>query len=417
MLSRHEAEGQESASAPQLSVVLVAAGRSARMNGRDKVFAPLQGKPVLAWSLSAFQSSPLVGAVAVVLAPHNVHLGKQICTEAEADKVVAVVQGGSRRQDSVLQGLRALEESGRLGSFVAVHDGARPFVDTSMIERGLRAAVAHQAAVAAIPVVDTIKEVDEAGVVQRTLDRKALRAIQTPQVFQSSLLLRAFANVHINVTDDAALVEQTGVRVAVFEGDRDNLKITTPGDLEVAEAIALRRTGATPTVPHSARVRWGTGFDGHGLAEGGPLKLGGIAIPYERHLAGHSDGDVLLHAVASAILGASGLGDLGTHFPSSDAALAGIDSAEILARSSAKARNRGWLTTYLDATIVAQQPRLGPHLDAMRRRIADVLGLPATSVNVKVTSTDRVGAIGRGEGIAAQAIATLQRISDTITAS
>ena len=202
------------------------------------------------------------------------------------------------------------------------------------------------------------------------------------------------------------MVELGGGLVAVFDGHPENIKITTPDDLLVAGLIASRRQGVEPS---TGEQRWGTGFDGHRFVPGGPLRLGGVDVPFDRHLEGHSDGDVLLHALSSSILGAASLGDLGSVFPSSDQQLAGIDSGVILARCVKMARSGGWAVTHLDATIVAQRPKLAGHLRDMAMQIATTANIPLTSVNIKVTSTDGVGAIGAGEGIAAQAIATLSR--------
>ena len=242
--------------------------------------------------------------------------------------------------------------------------------------------------------------------VTRTLDRSGLWAIQTPQVFRAEVLSEAYESVAADVTDDASMVEQAGGLVAVFDGHPENIKITTPDDLLVAGLIASRRAGAEPS---AGEQRWGTGFDGHRLAAGGPLRLGGVDVPFDHHLEGHSDGDVLLHALSSSILGAASLGDLGSVFPSSDQQLAGIDSGVILAECVRLALANGWVVTHLDATIVAQRPKLAGHLGEMTNQVAKIAKIPLSSVNIKVTSTDGVGAIGAGEGIAAQAIATLSR--------
>jgi 2-C-methyl-D-erythritol 2,4-cyclodiphosphate synthase len=206
-----------------------------------------------------------------------------------------------------------------------------------------------------------------------------------------------------DVTDDAALVELIGGTVGLFDGHPDNIKLTTPDDIERAESILARRNVGGAGVSN----RWGTGFDGHALVSGGPLRLGGVNIEHDRHLEGHSDGDVLLHAIASAILGAAGLGDLGSNFPSGDPTYAGIDSRELLRRAASMAGDAGWEVAYLDATIIAQQPKLAPYVNRIKDSIAETLLIPVESVNIKITSTDHVGAIGAGEGIAAQAIATL----------
>ena len=391
---------------PSLGVIVVAAGSSTRMGGGDKQFADLHGQPVLGYSLKVFAGCKHVARIALVLSPDNLERGRRYVSEAGLDELVVCVQGGERRQDSARIGLETLKFSAPRSEFIAVHDGARPFVDESMIERGLASARITGAAVAAVPVKDTIKASGPDRVVTKTLDRSGLWAIQTPQVFRTEVLSAAYESVTADVTDDASMVELAGRKVAVFDGHSENIKITTPDDLLAAGLIASRRGGAQPS---TGEQRWGTGFDGHKLAAGGPLRLGGVEIPFDHHLEGHSDGDVLLHALSSSILGAASLGDLGSVFPSSDQRLAGIDSGFILAECVRMALECGWVVTHLDATIVAQRPKLAGHLGEMSNQVARIAGIPPSSVNMKVTSTDGVGVIGAGEGIAAQAIATLSR--------
>ena len=389
-----------------LGVIIVAAGSSTRMGGGDKQFADLNGEPVLAYSLKVFARCKQVAGIALVLSPDNLDRGRRLVSDSGLDDLVICVKGGDRRQDSARIGLEALTSSVGETELIAVHDGARPFVDESMIERGLGAARVTGAAVAAVPVKDTIKVSGPNRLVTKTLDRSGLWAVQTPQIFRTGVLSAAYETVTAEVTDDAAMVELAGGLVAVFDGHPENIKITTPDDLLVAGLIASRRRGVKTT---KGEQRWGTGFDGHRLTDGGPLRLGGVVIPFDQHLEGHSDGDVLLHALSSSILGAASLGDLGSVFPSSDQQLAGIDSGVILAECVGMALENGWAVTHLDATIVAQRPKLAGHLSEMAKHIAKTANIPLMSVNIKVTSTDGVGAIGAGEGIAAQAIATLSR--------
>ncbi|MBI2965133.1 MAG: 2-C-methyl-D-erythritol 4-phosphate cytidylyltransferase [Chloroflexi bacterium] len=387
--------------AATLGVVVVAAGRSARMLGLDKVFVPVLWTPLLAYSLETFQRSPRAGDVVVVVSEPNLATAKELIAVRELTKIRAVVAGGARRQDSVRNGLNALP----MADWVAVHDGARPFVDEPMIERGMEAVAATGAAVAAIPVRDTIKQVDVARTVTATPPREGLWAAQTPQVFGRELLEWCHREVVDDVTDDAAMVERLGGKVVIFEGSPWNIKVTTREDLVIAEAIAAHLQGRQGA---AEQVRYGTGFDGHRLVPGGPLRIGGTDVPFDFHLEGHSDGDVLLHSVASAVLGGAGLGDLGQHFPSSDPSLKGIDSRLLLQRAVALAGDAGWLVEFVDATIIAQRPKLASYLQTIARSIAGTLGVEPGHVNVKATSTDNVGAIGQGEGIAAQAIATVR---------
>jgi 2-C-methyl-D-erythritol 4-phosphate cytidylyltransferase/2-C-methyl-D-erythritol 2,4-cyclodiphosphate synthase len=388
----------------KVGVVLVAAGTSSRMKGTDKQVADLRGWPVFLHSLKVFDLSDAAHAVSVVFSESNIKAGREAIESAGLRKVVATITGGARRQDSVRLGIEALIGASGDLDFIAVHDGARPFVDEEMLLRGLEAAAAAGASVAAVRVKDTIKEAGDDGAVAATPDRSRLWAVQTPQVFRAAVLIEAHRSVLADVTDDASMVERAGGAVTVFEGDYDNIKITTPGDLAIAEAIYDRRSGQPAG---NAPRRWGIGFDGHKLVPGGPLKLGNVEIEFDHNLEGHSDGDVLLHAIASAFLGAAGLGDMGSNFPSSDQSLRGIDSADLLKRALRKLADRGWAPERLDATIIAQRPRLSAHVPAIRDRIAGIAGLEREAVNIKVTSTDHVGAIGEGQGIAAQAIATI----------
>ncbi len=395
-------EGVLESTQSDVGVVLLAAGGSTRMGG-DKMLLELAGTPLLEYSLETFQRSDRVSEIVVVVSDANQDAISDLVSNSDYDKVLAVIVGGARRQDSTANGVdRLMAEVGPGLKYVLVHDGARPFVDEAMIERGLMAAAEHGAAVPGLPVSDTIKSVGGDGTVEQTLDRSLLRAIQTPQVFRVDILARSLGPTE-DVTDDAALVELIGGTVGLFDGHPDNIKLTTPDDIERAESILARRNVGGAGVSN----RWGTGFDGHALVSGGPLRLGGVNIEHDRHLEGHSDGDVLLHAIASAILGAAGLGDLGSNFPSGDPTYAGIDSRELLRRAASMAGDAGWEVAYLDATIIAQQPKLAPYVNRIKDSIAETLLIPVESVNIKITSTDHVGAIGAGEGIAAQAIATL----------
>jgi 2-C-methyl-D-erythritol 4-phosphate cytidylyltransferase/2-C-methyl-D-erythritol 2,4-cyclodiphosphate synthase len=395
-------EGVPESTRSDAGIVLLAAGGSTRMGG-DKMLMELAGRPVLEYSLETFQRADRVSAIVVVASDANQDAINDLVSNSGFEKVVAVIRGGARRQDSTANGVdRLTAEGGHDIKYVLVHDGARPFVDAAMIESGLMAAAEHGAAVPTLPVSDTIKSVGGDGTVEQTLDRSRLRAIQTPQVFRVNVLVRALRPAE-DVTDDAALVELAGGVVSLFDGHPDNIKLTTPADIEHAEAILARRTVGGS----GATNRWGTGFDGHALVPGGPLRLGGVNIEHDGHLEGHSDGDVLLHALASAVLGAAGLGDLGSNFPSGDPTYAGIDSGVLLQRAASMAADAGWEVSYLDATIIAQQPKLAPYVNRIKDSIAETLSIPVESVSIKITSTDHVGAIGAGEGIAAQAIATL----------
>ena len=391
-----------------LGVVVVAAGSSSRMEGIDKQVAILGGEPVISHSIKVFEQFEKVGGIVLVMSIENLEEGKAAVRTGGFSKVVRVLPGGNRRQDSVKIGLAALEESGTY-DFIAVHDGARPFIDPAMLERGLLVAKKVGYAIAAVPVKDTIKMAPHR-VVTDTPDRSQMWAIQTPQIFRLDILKTAHEMITDDVTDDASMVESVGGLVAIFDGSNDNIKITTPQDMKFARLLYDRRIigdhQAAGTSDHDGS-RFGIGFDGHQLIRGGPLLIGGVKIDFEYQLAGHSDGDVLMHAVASAILGAAGLGDLGSSFPSGDKKYAGLDSAQFITESTRMAFASGWMVCHVDATVIAQRPRLSSYSEAMEANIAAIDGLENSSVNVKITSTDQVGAIGAGQGIAAQAIATL----------
>lgn len=393
----------------RLGVVVVAAGRSSRMEGIDKQVAILGGQSVISHSLRVFEDFDEVESVVLVMSSENFEAGNEAVKVGGFTKVTAVVAGGARRQDSVKIGLDLLSGlEGGAPDFVAVHDGARPFVDQAMVERGLRVAMKMGAGIAAVPVKDTIKMAPHR-VVTSTPDRSGMWAIQTPQIFRFDVLKTAYEMTNEDVTDDASLVESVGGLVAIYTGSNDNIKITTPEDLELATLILGRRQ-VGPMIQSGAAAkcsRFGIGFDGHGFKEKGPLRLGGVDVEFDQHLDGHSDGDVLFHSIASAILGAAGLGDLGGRFPSSDERYGDFNSAEFIAESARLALEAGWLVSHVDATIIAQKPRLASVVPRIVANIGVISGMESSSINVKVTSTDHVGAIGAGKGIAAQTIATL----------
>ena len=392
-----------------LGVVIVAGGSSSRMCGIDKIFASLGGQPVLSHTIQVFQASYAVGSIVVVFSESNLAAGQNLVEGLGDSKVKAVLVGGRRRQDSARIGVEFLSQMEAPPAYIAIHDGPRPFIDETLIDRGLVAAGESGAAVPGIPVADTIKVVDDYSQVVDTPIRDTLRAVQTPQIFERELIARAHTEVSSDVTDDAMMVEMVGGKVAIFEGSIQNIKITTPEDLITAHQILSKRQPSGTS--NEDQLRWGTGFDGHALKPGSVLRLGGIDIEFDHSLEGHSDGDVLLHAISSALLGAAKLGDLGTHFPSTSPEWSGIDSAVILESCLGMVRDSGWGVDYVDATIVAQRPRLGIYLERMVRRIAQILSTDTERINIKVTSTDHVGAIGQGKGIAAQAIATLRLLS------
>jgi len=312
------------------------------------------------------------------------------------------VLGGATRQASVLAGLLALEA--RSPDLVLVHDAARPFVSAELINRAIAAGRASGAAVPALPVSDTVKEVDAAGRILRTIDRTTLRTVQTPQAFGFKALLAAHRRAQdagLNeFSDDAALVEWAGMTVTVFEGESTNMKLTTPDDFARAHEMSLSRQGD---------VRTAMGFDVHAFApDGDHVIIGGISIPFSRALAGHSDADVGLHALVDALLGALSDGDIGAHFPPSDPKWKGASSDQFLTFAAERVRARGGRIAHLDLTIVCEGPKIGPHREAMRASIARIAGIDVSCVSVKATTSEGLGFTGRGEGIAAYATATVR---------
>ncbi|MFZ5584980.1 MAG: 2-C-methyl-D-erythritol 4-phosphate cytidylyltransferase [Thermodesulfobacteriota bacterium] len=390
--------------ADKVVAVVPAAGGGRRM-GADlpKQFLPLGGLPILTRTLMALEAAAVVDQVVLVAPPGLEAETRRRCVEGRGlTKLAAVVAGGAERQDSVSAGLTAAAGLG--AGWVLVHDAARPLAEPALFGRVLTAAQTHGAAIAAVPCADTVKEAEtETGRVLATLDRSRLWLVQTPQGFRLDLLLEALAEARRRgfiATDEAGLVEALGREVRVVPGDARNFKITTPADLALAGA--LLGAGATRT---------GQGLDVHRLAPGRPLILGGVRIAYELGLLGHSDADVLVHAVMDALLAAAGLGDIGRHFPDTDPAFKDADSLALLAQVVALLAGRGWRPAQVGVTVIAQRPRLAPHMPAMAANLAHALGLTLETVNVAATTSEGLGFTGRGEGIAALALATIARTS------
>ena len=320
----------------------------------------------------------------------------------DRERILPAVNGGATRQASVRAGLEAV--AAHKPGIVLIHDAARPFASPSLMTRAIAAARQNAAAVPVLPLADTVKTVDAQGLVTGTLDRAALRAVQTPQAFAFAAIMDAHRRAHAaardDFTDDAALAEWAGMTVATFEGESANVKLTTPDDFARAEQSRLAELGD---------VRTGFGTDVHQFADGDHIWLGGIKIPHTRGVTGHSDADVVLHALVDAILGAISDGDIGVHFPPSDPQWRGASSDIFLKFAVERLRARGGLIGHLDITVVCEAPRVGPHRDAMRVSLSDAVGLAPLEVNVKFTTNEGMGFIGRAEGIAALAVATVER--------
>jgi 2-C-methyl-D-erythritol 4-phosphate cytidylyltransferase/2-C-methyl-D-erythritol 2,4-cyclodiphosphate synthase len=375
--------------------LVVAAGRGTRFGGSvPKQYLPLGAGSVLRYAITAFARHERVDGVQVVIRDED----SAIFAGATAGlSLPPPVPGGAERQDSVRLGLEALVPYDP--ARVLIHDGARPFPDAPLIDRVLDALDRAPAAIPVLPLGDTIKRVED-GVIRETVDRARLWRAQTPQGFHFRPILEAHRAAAGRVlTDDGAVAEATGVAPVVVAGSEDNLKVTTARDLAAAERLLASRQGD---------IRVGQGFDVHGFAPGDQVTICGIDIPHEQSLAGHSDADVGLHALTDALLGAIGAGDIGMHFPPSDPRWRGAASDRFLRHAADLVRERGGSIAAVDVTVICERPKIGPHRARMVERLAEILEIPADRVSVKATTTDRLGFTGRGEGIAAQAIATVR---------
>jgi len=369
------------------------------MGGIDKLQVEIGGRPLLAWTLAAVAAVPEVERIVVVTAPERVHDVR--AATWLSPRVVAVVGGEDRRQGSVAAGVTALGPADDDGSRVLlIHDGARPLVDADTIRRVIEATARHGAAIPILPIAETVKRIDGA-LVGTTVDREGLGTAQTPQGVQRGVLREAYRRFPPDGpetwTDEASLLEACRIAVHVVPGDPSNLKVTQPAD--------LRRVEAALVGPRASSV--GIGQDSHPFGPGSPLALGGVVIDGAPRLHGHSDGDVALHAICDALLGAAGLGDLGRIFPAGPTTPEGIASTAMLAEVLRRIRDAGWVVGNVDLTIVAARPRLAAHLDLMRTAIASTLEVDASAVNVKASTGNLAGDEGAGRSISALAIARL----------
>jgi 2-C-methyl-D-erythritol 4-phosphate cytidylyltransferase/2-C-methyl-D-erythritol 2,4-cyclodiphosphate synthase len=392
---------------PKADAIVVAAGSSTRMGGPDKLVAQIGGRPLLAWTLDALARSTSVARIVVVTAAAKI---PEIAGAAWLpDRVSAVVAGGARRQESVAAGAAALADGPQHG-VILVHDGARPLVSAELVDAVARAAAVHGAAIPVLPVVDTLKRVEDGRIVG-TVERSGLVAAQTPQGVRRDVLVAAYAAFPPDGpetwSDEAALLEACRIQVHAIPGESANLKVTLPVDLRRVES-ALVHAGRIVAASHVApTVRVGIGDDGHPFGPGSPLALGGIEIDAAPRLHGHSDGDVALHAVCDALLGAAGLGDLGRMFPPGPSTPAGIASRELVAECLRQVRAAGLAPLSVDVTIIGARPRLAARLPEMRDAIAGLLALSADRVNVKASTGNLAGWEGAGRGISARAVAVV----------
>jgi len=373
-----------------VTALIVAAGRGERLVGDvPKQYRPIGGKPVLRWAAEALAGHPSIDEVRVVIGEGQ----QQMARDALAGIAVGdLILGGAERSDSVLNGVRAIRDGA-----VLVHDAARPFCPPAVIDRLLAALDGNDGAVPVLPVADTLALGDK--VLDSSVDRRRMLRVQTPQAFHVEDLIYAYEEAgRSSATDESTVMLAAGLKVASVEGDPMLEKLTTPADWERAEAILTSRL-----IP-----RTGMGYDVHAFAGEGPIMLGGVAVPHSRGLAGHSDADVVLHAITDALLGAAGLGDIGEHFPPSDPQWKGASSDLFMRHAAELVRQRGGIIDHVDVTIVAEEPKVGPHRSAIRMRIAEILVVQLEQVSVKATTTEGLGFTGRREGIAAQAVASLR---------
>jgi 2-C-methyl-D-erythritol 4-phosphate cytidylyltransferase / 2-C-methyl-D-erythritol 2,4-cyclodiphosphate synthase len=375
--------------------LVVAAGRGTRLGAPlPKQYLPLAGEPLLRHTLRALAAHQRISGVRAVIHPddreHYEHAARGL-------DLLAPVAGGVQRQDSVRLGLESLETIDP--DMVAIHDGARPFVESALIDRVLDALAATPGAIPALALADTLKRGRD-GRIAETVDRSQLWRAQTPQGFRFREILAAHrAAAGLELSDDAAVAERAGLAVSLVQGSETNLKVTAPDDLARAEGLLLARLGD---------VRTGQGFDVHPLGAGDHVWLCGIKVPHEHALIGHSDADVGLHAITDAILGALGAGDIGQHFPPGDPKWRGAASDKFLRHAAGLVSKRGGRIAHVDVTLICERPKVSPHREAMIARIAEILGLARDRVSVKATTTEKLGFTGREEGIAAQAIATIR---------
>jgi 2-C-methyl-D-erythritol 4-phosphate cytidylyltransferase / 2-C-methyl-D-erythritol 2,4-cyclodiphosphate synthase len=373
-----------------VTALIVAAGKGERLGGAiPKQYRMLGGKPVLRWAVESLIRHPAVRSIRVVIGKGQQESATQAMSGLDVGEFIA---GGAERADSVRAGLAALN-----GDAVLVHDAARPFCPPEVVDRLIAQLEFFEGAAPVLPVGDTLARAGDQ--LEEPVDRTGLVRIQTPQAFRLDALRRAYASWSGNApTDETTVMRAAGMDVGVVAGDPALEKLTTPRDFTRAEEWLASRL-----IP-----RTGMGFDVHAFAGEGPVMLGGISVPHSRGLAGHSDADVVLHAITDALLGAGGLGDIGEHFPPSDPTWKGVSSDRFLAHAVELLRAKGAIVDHVDCTVIAEEPKVGPHRSAMRLKVAEIAGLSPDQVSIKATTTEGLGFTGRREGIAAQAVASIR---------
>jgi 2-C-methyl-D-erythritol 4-phosphate cytidylyltransferase/2-C-methyl-D-erythritol 2,4-cyclodiphosphate synthase len=395
----------------KVAAIIPAAGSGIRMGlSSPKQFFELEGVPILIHTLRVFQQAEAIGHIIVVVPSEYCPWVEDLVQSNNLTKVYRVIAGGNKRQDSVLAGLEVIP--GEV-EFVLVHDGVRPFVPIAVVENCLQEAEKSGAAMAAIQVKDTLKAVSGQKIIEKTIKRADIWQAQTPQVAKKPLLEEAYAlaakKEDFSATDEAGLLELLGYPVKVVEGSEKNIKITRPEDLILAKAIIMESRQAEKHSEGICRYRSGYGYDAHRLVPERLLILGGEEVPYEKGLQGHSDADVLTHALCDAMLGAAGAGDIGEHYPDTDLKFKDISSLKILKSVAGLIAEKGYALANADITVVAQMPKLAPYFAAMKKNIAAACAADSGVINLKATTTEGMGFEGRGEGISAHAVVVLKK--------
>lgn len=375
-----------------VAVIIAAAGKGTRLGASiPKQYLKIGGEPILLKTLRAFENMEEIDHIFVVTNSEYMDYCEKIAKDNHISKIEGIVAGGAHRQDSVYNALREVNEKCSGAVHVLIHDGARPFVSSETIRNVIKGADETGAAVACVAMKNSVRRTEGDG--SRSVDRSNYFSVQTPQGFRKSILTDAYEKAirdGFYGTDDASLAERAGYRVEVVDGDYKNIKITTKEDL-----------------PMENRV--GTGFDVHRLTEGRALILGGVDIPYEKGLDGHSDADVLVHAIMDALLGAAASGDIGRHFPDTDDRYKGVSSLDLLSEVNNLLSENFYLIGNIDVTLIAQKPKISPYIEKMKENISNVLKLEKSRINIKGTTTEKLGFTGRGEGIAAEAVCSIYR--------
>ena len=388
----------------RIAVIIVAAGRGHRFGGdMPKQYLEVHQQPLVRHAAQVFLDHPAIDFILPVIHPDDADI---LANALDGLDYLEPVAGGAARQDSVRNGLEALASSAP--DYVLVHDAARPMVAPALIDRVIEALQDTPGVIPGIAVVDTLKRADDAGIITDSVSRDGLWRAQTPQGFKYADLLAVHRSViGQELTDDAAVMEASGHRIAVVLGDEDNIKVTTPDDLMRMEEIMSDDSAQAKPV-RSPSFRIGSGYDVHKLGPGDHVTLCGVEIASERALIGHSDADVALHAVTDAVFGAIADGDIGSHFPPTNSQWRGASSDQFLAYACERMRERGFELSNIDLTIICEKPKIGPHRDAMRARLAEIAQIDVSCVSVKATTTERLGFTGRGEGIAAEAVIIIE---------